>query len=127
MDPVDPRRHGIAPDELVVGDDGDVYMTLAGLMRRLAVSESTIRRNTGLMALRRAVGPNTFRWRKADVDAYLAEQGAIGKAQRRDVRRVLTAGRGRTGRLDGAHRGRKRDSALREIMEAKLANYPRGT
>lgn len=119
----DERLYGIAPTERDA-HGGTVYLTMFGVMKVLGISEATMRRNPGLMALRKVLGPNTFRWIEEDVREWLRAQSAGPKQSRRQKRqRVFGVGTDSTA-LDRKKRtGAQRDSALKAIMDAKMALY----
>jgi len=115
-DPLDPRLYGVAPVERDV-HNGKMWYTMAGVLRSLNISESTLRRHHGeLLAKRRVLGPNTFRWDPDEVDAYKA---AITPPPtlRKDVPVVARK---------RAERDQMRFDRLRALMDTKLANYHKG-
>lgn len=119
----DERLYGIAPTERDA-HHGTVYLTMIGVMKTLGISEATMRRNPGLMALRKVLGPNTFRWIEAEVRAYIAASSATPKPSRKAARRsVLRVALGHHDAQEGMKRGKQRDNALQQLMEAKMAAY----
>lgn len=60
--PLDPRIYGIAPLERET-HDGVVYLTKVGVLKKLDISEATLRRMEPLMALRIPISPKKFLWR----------------------------------------------------------------
>jgi hypothetical protein len=124
MTGLDPRLYGIAPEEFVAHGD-TVYLTMVGVMKRLNITESTLRRNEGLMRLRRVLGPRTYRWHPKDVDAYVASLDTTPKPSRKElIERTQQIG-GAKLRANGLARQLKARS-LQSIMAEKLAAYHSG-
>lgn len=109
----DPRLYGRAPVEWEASENG-VWLTLAGLMKRLALSEATIRATPWLMALARYPSPRTPRWHVDDVDAGVKEHG------KRPGERTLP----RYDDMVHSPRAKRGRNAVREMMERKLAETP---
>jgi predicted DNA-binding transcriptional regulator AlpA len=122
----DERLYGIAPVERDA-HHGTVYLTMFGVMQKLGMSEATMRRNPGLMALRKVLGANTFRWIESEVAAYVAQQSATPKPSKKQIRdHVYRVGLTGHDVQAGMVRGKKRDSALQALMDAKMAAYHKG-
>jgi hypothetical protein len=121
MSDLDPRLYGIAPKEFdAIGDT--VYLTMVGVMKRLNISESTLRRNEGLMKLRKVLGPNTYRWHPKDVDAYVASLDTTPKLSRLEkIKRTQKLGEG-TIRSRKAYR-HVAAAPLKAMMAEKLNAY----
>ena len=119
---LDERLYGIAPQERDV-HDGVVYLTMVGVLKRLDISETTLRKNPALMALRKSLGPRTYRWNPADIDAYMAAQDRPLPDARVMKRRLRSAAQGHRGIAEGRKRGKARDQAMQAIMAEKLRAY----
>ena len=126
MTTFDERLYGIAPTERDA-HGGTVYLTMFGVMTVLGISEATMRRNPGLMALRKVLGPNTFRWIEDEVRAWMREQSAGPKPTRRQKRQSVFR-KASPGSVLDPHKqqGVKRDSALQALMQAKMDAYHAG-
>jgi hypothetical protein len=119
---LDERLYGIAPKERDA-HDGVVYLTMVGVLKKLKISESTLRRNAGLMALRRVIGPGTYRWHPNDIDEYSAAQKEplpdVQTMKKNRRRKAL----GHHGIAEGRKRGQQRDAALQATLAAKMQAY----
>lgn len=111
MPPLDARLYGIAPLEYDA-HDGVVYLTMVGVMKRLDISESTLRRNPELMRLRRVLGPRTYRWHPDDIDAYQASQEPPPPSREELIEQTLKVGGGKM---------RAREATLRRLGRAWAA------
>ncbi len=75
-DPLDPRVYGLAPVTSDAHGD-DVLWTILGVMQYLGIkSETTIRANAALMALKVVVSPGIVRWRPSDIKQYVLDKQA---------------------------------------------------
>ena len=130
---LDPLLHGIAPIERDV-HAGTVYLTMAGLMRKLGVSRAWVYRMPGLMSLRRTLSPGVMRWLEHEVDEYfraLTEHGkppalkgrARLRAMSRAAQQVVDAISPAPAQIRTA---RKRKRNLRAILREHLADHQEG-
>lgn len=80
MSDLDPHRFGLAPRAFMV-HEGEVFLTMAGVLERLHLSESTLRRDAELWGLGRQVSPRRRLWRAAEVDALVESRRPAPKQQ----------------------------------------------
>lgn len=124
---LDPRLYGHAPVEKDV-HDGAVYLTLAGVLLHLGISEDTMRRHHGALFRQRIqLAPRVFRWRVADVDAYMdalhaQQHAAEAAAAARRAERVERL----ANRPAPSATTRREMAALSDKRRMALANYNRG-
>lgn len=120
--PLDPRLYGHAPVERDV-QNGVVMLTMAGVCKRLDISEATLRRNVALMRLRKVIGPATYRWSVDDINAYVASLTPEFHGDRHTAHAVKAP------ILKKARAGKdakQRDTALQAMLDAKLSAYREG-
>lgn len=87
---LDPRLYGHAPVELEP-IDGEVYLTMVGVLKKLQIGEWKLRQTPELMAMRKVLGTRTHRWLKSDIDAYMRRQHqpAVQLTRKERKRRLL--------------------------------------
>lgn len=125
---LDPRLYGLAPVERDA-HEGVQYLTMAGLMKRLNVrSETTIRSNRALMAMRRTLSPGVHRWIPAEVDAYVAGLATPPEATSRRAGHKQIIAKARRQRDLGYRKtiAESRNAALRAKVDEKMKLYREG-
>lgn len=124
--PYDERVYGVAPTEQEI-HNGDVFLTMVGVMKLCHIrSETSLRANAALMALRCELSPRKFVWPRDEVIAYvLMQQRGTRRDPKRRSHSIAVAAK-----AEGVKRrriaGERSDSALQRVMAEKMDAYRAG-
>ena len=119
----DERVYGAAPVEQTIVE-GEVFLTLAGVMKMCHLrSETSVRANPGLMAIRCQLSPKKFVWPRDEVVAYVKQQRRAGRLSKSERAKELAKAARRAHIGQKARAGKRGDAALKAVMDAKMTQF----